>query len=287
MNAPDVLCQIYGDRLNIGKQRQRHFARTLDELDLILNQLNRLHPYRRDEELYERFMQVKPFYLPDRRWLPARPPEPVLYHIDNLKKLFLYSKKNTVRQDGGFGNVTLYSDIATVFRRIQQMTKDHKGGWLPLSDLLSHYEPDRGFTWWTTRPFENVTNALELFQQANHMGIPNDWIDQYSVVMRIDWASLSPAHQRNLPTVWIPSVVDALLSPIFRATIQDQSPNRGEAINLQNPSQPGADEYVIRGNLLPFLQIRLIEAPLLLRKHVTVKMCNVSNKLYQEILKYH
>lgn len=107
-------------------------------------------------------------------------------------------------------------------------------GWANLSDFAKgHLTGFRGFTWWTSSEFfeQGVLAA------AHRVGLPNDWIPKYALVLRCSF----PGQLLATPTC-----IDGFFSPIFEVASFDGGDVRGFALDISDREnlRRGAPEYV-------------------------------------------
>lgn len=288
--SEDTYQMVYESRYAIGLARQEYFAGYLARFDQFLTELHRKHPYGRDKALYEKCSEVACFISGDTQWIPAHPKQSVLYRIANIKKTFFDNDdfRVVVREDApGISPIRTEADISDLFDQLSFESSPDRNPirWLNLSDYLEEYKAKRGFTWWTTLALSDAADAIDLLKKAHLIGLLNNWVGEYSLIMKLDL----PKETQSIdsPTVWVPSVIDAYLSSIFKAQDQDKRPAHGTAINIKNPAEEGADEYVVRGNILSNIEFIPFRVPKLDWRHKEVEYGLESEDIYRAIIKNH
>lgn len=287
----DVYHRVYKSRYEIGCNRQEHFTPELRAFNQFLTDLQRMHPYGKDPKLFDKCKSIRSFCNGDQAWIPAHPKQTTLYRIANLKKMFLANDDFiiSVRDDAPrIKKIRTEADIPPAFDQLRYSERHNPERWLRLSDYLSIYEPVRGLSWWTPFPLGEARDPVDLLSRVHRIGLPNDWIGEYSVIMKLDLSSSeTPSTSPNAPTVWVPSVIDACLSSIFKAQPQKSNPKSGIAINIKDPAKMGEEEYVVRGDILTNVQFRPIQVKKEYWHDSTVSYGNVSESLYQSIIDHH
>ncbi len=180
-----------------------------------------------------------------------------LYRIDNLYKLFSFNRNNIIDKNRfnsefnltNFNNDLVFdSDIPNIFQSMPL------NSFYNLNNYLLNYRPFRNISWWTDKSLENIADGQDLLEQALTLGLPTDWINQYSVIMKFEITTV-------LDNIYIPNIIDAYHSSIFYAINELNDPYSGIAINLLNFSDFINSEFIIRDLNLDSVSFKLIEVP--------------------------
>jgi hypothetical protein len=109
-----------------------------------------------------------------------------------------------------------------------------RNSWLPLSNYITGALPGRrDFTWWT--PFDLA--ALPVLPNAHRIGMPNNWISPYALILRLNVRGLDIGSFGRVPTV-----IDGFDSPIFYATLEGNA-SIGMSIDLRIPASLQLGEF--------------------------------------------
>jgi hypothetical protein len=221
--------KIYDLRQTIGAVRQHEHAAALESLHHDLNSLGLEHPYALEREHIDHLM-TNQFFAQGGRGLPASVSGPqFLYRICNIRKIVEYT--SWIPANRYENNEDIWLNLKRDF--------DDLGDWIPLNHYArGELTGPRGFTWWTTLNFL-TTNII---CGAHSIGLPNDWLPKYAVVIRCPLGSIS-----GINSLLVPTVLDAFDGEIFHPTISDSHPGAGLTISLEGPStlNAGTDEFVL------------------------------------------
>lgn len=219
---------LHNMRQRIGTNRQPRHDRDLKDLDSELQAMKIQHPYSLNREQIERLM-TKDSFRQGGRGLPAEiPDQGFLYRLCNVRSVVRYTTWVSVP--------TVHDNDEDVWRRLKN-DYDSNQEWLPLNRyaqgvLTGH----RGFTWWTN------LKALpdDVLSGAHTIGMPNDWIPVYAVVLRCPVSYLGPFTH-------VPTVLDGFSSEIFHPTIDNDNPPVGLTISLEHSHilREGSSEFVL------------------------------------------
>ena len=228
---------IYLIRLKLGNNRQPSYAPDILHFDSIVRTLGKPHPYSLDDKQIAQLLSIPTFAQGGQGSICNIPAAQVyLFHLSSVHKVV----NNTTWHRFPPGFSTSFHQNRTIFEYLR-WEHDAKKDWLRLSDYahgsLSGF---RGFTWWT---------SLKLLPQyilcgAHSLGIPNDWIPIYALLLRCPVKYINSNKLARIPTT-----VDGYISEIFHPTIGANSPLTGMTVNLdgypRNPLSHGYAEFTV------------------------------------------
>ena len=221
--------KLYDVRCRIGPERQPRHAARFAELCGELLKTGMAHPYALNSTAIATLMAC-PAFAQGGNGLTARPPASGhLYRMTGVMKLVRYTDWTAVpNQDNNDDEIW------------RELAADHlsRGDWLPLSSYArGHLRGFRGVTWWTTRE-DLVPNPVPV---AHSLGIPNDWIPTYAVVLRCPVDGI-----HSIAKLTVPDILDGFVQEVFHPTRDSESPAAGVTIRLRPGDEPGegADEYL-------------------------------------------
>lgn len=146
-------------------------------------------------------------------------------------------------------------------------------GWLPLSEYAEGaLTGPRQITWWT----DSDPSATDIICAGHLIGLPNDWMAKYSVILR--------CRINSLTTFAVPSVIDAFDGEIFHPTLDKRMPNEGVTINLEdlNHLGPGAREFVLGEISVGEVMFQPVLVDLTLRRKHTVRLNSILRTRLEE-----
>ncbi|HJQ69828.1 MAG TPA: hypothetical protein VKA70_12685 [Blastocatellia bacterium] len=224
---------IHKVRQRIGSVRQQTYADALKRLHEEMLQMEPPleHPYSLTDDDYDRLLENNDYKVGG-KGRAAEPP----------KGGFLYRLSGAMQ-------VARSADVWTAVPTTENnnediwwlLTNDHyrNQGWIKLSWYAEgSLKGFRGITWWTS--LDLLKDKVPL--SAYKLGIPNDRIPLYAVILRCPADFLKDNKLARVPTV-----LDAFDSEIFHPSRDEDKPRCGTTIGLK-PSGPlgeGVDEYVV------------------------------------------
>jgi len=223
---------LYGLRQDKGAERQPTFETDLIDLDRIMAGK---HPYRLSARELQELMNSPNFSRGASGNTAVLPNQEYLYRISTITKLLSYTTQwhsTSPRRE----------DLPWVAFRFFEAEVSRMRRWLPLAQYAGgEFASPRGFSFWSSQ--ELMQSPLSrLLENAHRVGVPNDWLDEVSVIMRCRTKYLESENLAHIPTV-----VDSFDSHIFHPTKEVERPTCGVAINLKLSSSlsTGRDEYVL------------------------------------------
>jgi len=157
------------------------------------------------------------------------------YRIISVGRLIWYVSNILGKEPSRVDPEQLFTRLMTDYER--QMPRD----WLNLGKYASgNLMNSRGFSYWSSA--EIGLGDKEILSKCHRMGIPNDWIDPYSVVMRCNMTDISDDLEIRLP-----NVIDAFDSAVFDPVECRTEPQCGYTIDLCEMSnlKRGVPEYTM------------------------------------------
>lgn len=237
--------EIYERRQACGRRLQPSYAQFLDMVNCVLTrQLNAPHPYRlHSDQITALGRQTKLFALGGIGDQATLGGEEFIYRV--FKKGHL---KDTVKfkWDEHRNPTKLWSWM---------MMKSPKGEpWVNLADFVENTYPvddvERWFncTWWTTFPLDR-----DVIVGAYTIGMFREWIDDEVYIMRAAVRNVEPLEVAHVPTV-----IDALMQPVFHPTKEPLPRSGGVTINLSAYKKPkqGVSEFLIKPLKVEVIQIK-------------------------------
>lgn len=216
-------------RKRLDRIRQPEHESVLDHLDKI-SKTHNLEPYSLSATpgAYDELMKHSSFSQGAQGLHALAPTDGYIYRVSTLSSLINHCSW----LDDHTGSVRVaFGNLLNDFKK--------KRNWLSLSDyahgrLSSH----RNFTWWTNKNIKSNTIVSDL----HRIGIANDWIFPFSVILRCSVELIW-----NQDILFVPTVVDAYDLPIFRPTATKSNPLHGNTIDIRHPSQlaSGFAEYSV------------------------------------------
>jgi hypothetical protein len=261
----DLINKLVDKRHFAGLQRQSELAEDFAKLIALLEEKQK-SPFDTIElECFESLAECCKSFKEGGHWQCGDPcNNRYFYRIETVESFFYKHKQylhtDYENSDHILLNVPENSQGETwqaVYERIFQTLCTHynnKPGWQSLERLVSRYYGHRGFTWWTNDfKFEEVGKFPERFsgtdlsvehrwvlEFAFQVGIASDWLSDYLLFLRLDSTKMD---ENNIK---IPSIIDALLQPIFSPQQFYQHSRWGKAFHLKDPIHPQYREYVIK-----------------------------------------
>jgi hypothetical protein len=222
--------RIHSLRQAAGASRQPAHADALDSLQQVLESFGLEHPYALEREPLEGLMSSEFFARGGERLAAASSGARFLYRLCALRKVVGYADWVTASD-----KERTVDDLWLTLK----LDSDASGGWIPLSryarGLLTG---PRGFTWWTLLNLFGTN----LICGAHAIGLPNDWLTKYSVILRYPLERAAAGD-----SIFIPTVLDAFDGEIFYPTESETKPSAGSAISIEHSAalESGADEFVL------------------------------------------
>jgi hypothetical protein len=196
-------------------------------LQSLLKQSGLNHPYALDEDSIEQLMSVSAFANGGEGSFASGSGREFIYRISGIRKIVKFTdwyRPFRLRNDDDIWN---------------ELKSDFDGHeWLSLDAYArGALSGPRGFTWWT----DLDVLSTNIICGAHSMGLPNDWVSKYSLILRFPLAAISG------PEFRVPTVLDAFDSEIFHATMDSDSPPSGLAISLDGagPLSTGVREFIL------------------------------------------
>jgi len=243
---------MYGRQCEIGPRRQPRHASRFSALSDELLKIGRTHPYALTSTDLSTLM-AHPVFSEVGNGLPAKlPATGYIYRLTSAMNL-VTSTDWTATPGGENTDFDIWQELAFASQR-------QGDGWVPLGSyargLLRGF---RGATWWSTID-DLVTDPVT---GAHRLGIVNDWIPSFGVVLRCKVTSVV-----ELPRLTVPDIIDGFAQEIFHPTRDEDGPLCGITIHLETASSVrlGVEEYIA-----PPLDVHAIE---LHPVHITRPMKN-------------
>jgi hypothetical protein len=227
MSSPAAVHKI---RQKLGIERQPLHADSLGALDTILQRFPRDHPYSLETDHFPALCEVSAFGEGPAGRKVGAPAAPYLYRLTSVRNI----ARDVTRWRG---RISPTENSETLFRYFQSHAAP-LGGWYPLADLADGYlRGPRGFTWWSTH---EISSRYPL-RSALRLGLPYDYTPVYAAILRFRCGS------GHMPTICVPSAVDAFDHPVFRPTDDGIAPAAGLTIQLSatRTFSDGETEYCI------------------------------------------
>jgi hypothetical protein len=231
----DLFEMLHQLRQDIGARRQPTFANSLSALGQTLYDVDARHPYRLRLQQIQKLMQIDSFRTGATGLSVTLPEQEYLYRISPIQKVLSYTTQWT-------SPYPRKEDQPWVAFQIWKNEINRTRGWLPLAKYASgSFASPREFSFWTSQEL-SPADMSRLVEDIHALGIPNDWLNEYCVLMRLRVQSLQSANGLCVPTV-----LDAFDSPIFHPTRESDNPNGGIAIKLDLSSRlsSGYAEFAI------------------------------------------
>lgn len=233
ISEAERLFAIFESRLKLASQRQATWAAELEELREFLaarDDCDR-HPYTLPTEALDALKKLA-CWRPAPSGHPAEcPSEGYMYRISSIRSVVWAFEWNPDLAPRLSDDTVLWSVLLEHARA--------SGGWVSLDALGSGaYCTKRGFTWWTS--LAGIEDDLIL--AAHRLGIPDNFIFEHSVVLRVPAGVM-----RELSAARVPTVLDAVDLPIFYPTREADRPRSGVTINVANTPNlaEGETEYAV------------------------------------------
>jgi len=223
----DHQSELHRLRQAIALARQSTHASSIGDLQSLLEQLGLKHPYALAIEQIEELMSVPAFAHGGEGSFASVSESEFVYRISGIRKIIGFTdwyRPFRLRNDDD-----IWNELRSAF-------DGHE--WLRLDAYArGSLSGPRGFTWWT----DLDVLSTNIICGAHSMGLPNDWVSKYSLILRCPIAAI-PGRDLRVPTV-----LDAFDSEIFHATIDAESPTSGIAVSLDgaDPLSTGAHEFVL------------------------------------------
>ena len=232
----DEYSLIYEMRKQIDLKRQPSWQKVFDLFASILERDGLLHPYGPRSCAA---LTVQPAYAAGAKGISALLTGTHCYRITSVR--------NVIRGTTPLLFEPFDSDVHNwaLIKQDFDLEKD----WVPLSNYCGgHLSGPRQFTWWTPLP---LAGSL-LVQQAHRLGIPNDFIAEYDLILRCSRSWLETQRLINIPTI-----IDAFDSIIFCASNESGGTTFGVTIDIDGPMPSiGVEEAVAPP--IPVAQIQAI-----------------------------
>lgn len=253
-NLKRLLIQTRGD---IGLNRQGQFSGDFQKLMAIFSS-KALYPYDDfSRDMYDLLNSCSPIFKEGGHWQPGDSVNNnYFYRVETIAS-FLKKHKGFIHEDASTDEIVLAPDSQTeddLFEVICSDYSEYDKGWHQLARLTTSYYSHRNFSWWTNdydfdkeghfpNAFEGFDLTAEnrwLLEFSFKVGISSDWLSNNMLFLRLDSSNLAPDNIR------VPSIIDALLQPIFSP--QQLAPKSfwGKAFDLNKDIVPFHREYVIK-----------------------------------------
>lgn len=254
--SKDQIIKLVAARISAGLQRQFELRADFERLTELLNE-KAINPFDRGVfDFLDELNECSEHFKKGGHWkIGDQSKNRYFYRIENLDS---FLGKHKAYFHSGFDapeKIIISSkpvDNAQVFENIiRNYIKN--AGWQPLSRLVTQFFNYRGFSWWTNEYefndklfpsfFDGQHLTMEnkwLLRFAFNVGISSDWLSENMLFLRLDSQQL---HQDDIR---IPSIIDALLQPIFSPRAYDQEHRWGLAFDLNGGFRPLYREYVVR-----------------------------------------
>jgi hypothetical protein len=228
-----TLTSIYNLRLEAGQKQQPRHASALRGLDLILKRTGTEHPYGEfNRELNAKLVNKTSYVGGSRGYLRTLHGEDFIYRLSGIKEL---AEDKTIEWTSHIKADQPASELFRLVRDDFRRVKD----WIPLSRYaqgrLTGY---RNITFWTTHQIQ----PERIIDDAHLIGITNNWLRQWSVIIRCKVADLTKNNNTRVPTA-----LDAYTELIFHPTKDKDSPSSGITIKLNSDLllTQGTKEFVL------------------------------------------
>lgn len=236
LSISDLFTRLFKLRQDKGSDRQPTFKTGLEALATALE--NEPHPYDLSNAQLKALMKTNAFRYGAAGKEAELTDYQYLYRISTIRKVQSYTtqsdwKSTTPRRD----------DQPWVAFQYWENEFSRSRRWLRLSDYADGvFASPRGFSFWTNQELPSG-DVEKLLTDVHALGIPNDWLDEYCLLMRLDIRSLDDSDLARIPTV-----LDAFDSYIFHATKESENPTCGMAIklDLNHPLGIGHSEFAVR-----------------------------------------
>ncbi|HUQ32270.1 MAG TPA: hypothetical protein VM095_09120 [Pyrinomonadaceae bacterium] len=232
------LTKIHELRQDRGCKRQPTFDQALLDLDSTIKPAT--HPYKlRPREMWK--LMKNGWFRMGAQGAPATlPAGGYVYRLCPIAKLTAYSP-------GWFSNTPRQVDQPPLIyrlwkKKVEELEKNAGGQrvWLRLSRYArGTFQSPRQFSFWTGYDLD-PHNPHKLLADAHDLGLPNDWLDEYSVILKCETASFQGASPARIPTT-----LDGFDSQIFHPRREIAVPPSGVTIKLSLtiPLNKGYDEF--------------------------------------------
>jgi hypothetical protein len=223
----DHQSELHKLRQKLALARQRGHASALGELQSLLAQMGLKHPYALSDQQIDSLMNVPDFASGGAGPFASESDREFVYRISGIRKVVKFTdwfRPFRLRNDDDIWN-ELKSDFdAPEWLRLDNYARGALSG-------------PRRFTWWT----DLDVLSTNIICGAHSMGLPNDWVSKYSLIMRCPIAAIPGRDVR------VPTVIDAFDSEVFHPTVDANLPTSGIAISLDGagPLSTGAREFVL------------------------------------------
>jgi hypothetical protein len=218
--SSNLLQDLYRLRQEGGPIRQPSFSADLETLARATEAVSAVHPYDLNLTQISNLMSVDSFRDGAGGAAATLPNQEYLYRICSITKALSYTSEWT-------SAYPRKEDLPWVAFRLWLNELERTRQWLPLGNYArGRFAGPRGFSFWTSREL-SPSDEVGLMIDIHSLGIPNDWLDEYSVLLRcrttgVDFESL----------LHVPTVLDGFDSHIFHATKESDRPTCGVAIKL-------------------------------------------------------
>jgi hypothetical protein len=223
------LRNIHKLRQGIGSQNQNRHNNEIYKIDEILFESLLTHPYSLNNEQYQRFFK-EDWFRRGCNGIETQITDEYIYRFSNISKI-------TSAVSIWHGSLLTSKNPARIY---DMFYKDTSRGtrWIDLSNYAKGtYSGPRKFTFWTNL----LTNSKNIYNVANKVGYPSNWMSNYIVILRIKLENLKKIKS------FVPSVLDSFDSEIFHPTKDIKSPKEGITIHLNKTGElkEGVAEFVL------------------------------------------
>ena len=234
-----TLTDLYNLRQTASLKRQRRHSRALRRLDSVLRTKDRKppkdHPYGDYDRGLIGDLMKQPCFAKGSRGYPRNISDhEFIYRLSGIKEVA------TDRSIRWFSHVKSDQPAQALFELVSD-DYQRTGDLLPLSryaqgSLSGH----RNVTFWTTYPL----GSGNIISDAHLLGLTNNWLRQWSVILQCRVEDLSKENDVRVPTA-----IDAYTELIFHPTEDHAQPSCGTTIRLSEDASPlceGTTEFVVR-----------------------------------------
>lgn len=232
--------KIHEMRQDRGNKRQPSFGHALMDLDLAIKP--ETQPYKISLPIIQNLMKEKWFREGAQGASATLPTSGYIYRICPIAKLTSYTS-------GWFSSTPRQVDQPPLIYQLWKEKIDYleknSGGqrvWLRLRRYArGTFQSPRKFTFWTGHEIA-PHDPVKLLVVAHNLGLPNDWLDEYSVVLKCEARLLQDNALAHIPTT-----LDGFDSHIFHPRREVVHPPSGVTImlSLTAPLNRGYDEFAV------------------------------------------